>query len=228
MDAYGRVQAKERQATHILDKHPAYALHLSLMDRLFRGCKVLHIIRDGREVVVSMMSARKRLGFGAGEIRGAARDWAGHIRAARRDGESWGPERYMEVRYEELMDRTPELLSDIFRFAELPITPSEIKRIAEEYAIDNKQVSRGDASLNKLRKTPGAIWKTRLSLEERWILDHMADELLRELGYAETGWWKLHATDSIRMCIRIAKARLLNTAGSAWHTWKQPFAQRLI
>lgn len=228
LDAYTRLQATTPKATHIIDKHPAYALHLALMDRLIPGCRVLHIIRDGREVVVSMMSAKRRLGFGAGEIRGATRDWASHIRAARRDGEPWGPERYMEVRYEELMERTPELLAEIFRFAGLSIAPAEIEHIAEEYAIDNKQVSRGDTSLNELRKKPGAIWKAKLGLEERWIMDRMAGDLLQELGYAEPGWWALKWNDKIQLYLGNIRRRILNVAGSTWHSARMPLAQRLL
>lgn len=224
--AYARVQARRPQASHVLDKHPDYALHVELIARLFPTCKVLHIIRDGREVAVSMMSAHQRVGFGAGEIRGAARHWARNLLASRRAGEQLGPDRYMEVRYEDLKaDTAPELLK-IYRFCQLPATPAEAERIAAEYDIQRKQVSRGDTTLNALRDVPGAIWKQELTLEQRWLLDRLAGPLLYELGYGAPGWWALSATEQFLMHFYPFRQRVLRSLGNLKHTWLTPLEQR--
>lgn len=225
-NAYARVLARNTQATHILDKHPAYALYIPVIARLFPAAKVVHIIRDGREVVVSMMSAKRRIGFGEGGINGASRDWARHVALARRDGMALGPDRYLEVRYEELMACTAPGLKDIFRFADLPAGDADIGRIAEEYRIGNNQVSRGDDSLNELRKEPGAIWRNKLGLEERWTMDRMVGHLLREFNRAEAGWWAVKSGDKARMALIHARKRMMNTIGSAVHAWRRPFASR--
>ncbi len=221
-DAYGRLFASHPEATHIIDKHPAYALRLPLICRLFPRCKVLHIIRDGREVAVSMISAKKRIGFGSGEIKGASRDWAQHVRAASASGVALGPGRYMEVRYEDLMARPGPLLKMIFEFAGLPLAANEIDRIARENSINNKQVSSGNAEVNTLRGIPDAIWKTKLSLEERWTMDRMVGDLLRSLGYAEPGWWAVRTGDKAKMALYPSWKKLMNVAGSAKHAWSTP------
>ena len=91
-DVYGRVLARNAQATHILDKHPNYSNHLPMIDRFLPQSRFIHIIRDGREVAVSMMSVRKRVGHSPGEVRGAAREWHRCISNARAYGAKLGPE----------------------------------------------------------------------------------------------------------------------------------------
>lgn len=222
--AYARLAQGNPGATHILDKHPNYALHLPLIIQLYPNAKVIHMVRDGREVVVSMMSAKRRIGFGKGEIHGAARHWAGNLLAAREAGAVLGPERYREVRYEELKADAAKGMKDIFNFCQLPATEAMLQRIAVEYDIRNKQVSRGDPGFNALRDKPDAIWKAKLSLEERWTLDRMAGHLLRELNYATPGWWAVKPGDKARMALLNVRRKLMNTLGSAKHTWVQPMA----
>ncbi len=224
---YDRVLAKAPGASHILDKHPGYSLHIPVIDRVLPNSRFIHILRDGREVAVSMMSAKKRIGFGEGEIRGAAEAWATHVRKAMAEGHKLGPSRYMEVRYEELMERPERILNEIFDFAGLPLPETEILRIATEHAIDKKQVSRGDITLNELRKVPGAIWRNKLSLEERWTMDRMVGDLLVELGFAKPGWWVLKASDKLQMAGYPALKKIGNILGSAKHIISYPLVKRL-
>lgn len=224
-DAYRRLQAGHPLATHVVDKHPNYARQLPLIHRLFPGAKVIQVIRDGREVAASMMSTKKRLGFGHDQVQGAARHWANNITLARRDGQALGPHHYLEVRYEQLRTHTDRHLKTVFDFCALPLADEQVQRIAEENRIENKPVSRGDASHDALRNVPDAIWKAKLSLEQRWTFDRIAGPLLHELGYAKPGWWAMAAGDKGRMAMRNVQRRLLNTLGSAKHAWNQPLAQ---
>ncbi len=227
LNAYERLLGTKPDATHILDKHPDYALHLPLIAQLFPTCKIIHIIRDGREVVVSMMSAKRRIGFGEGKVQGATRHWVRNILAAREAGHKLGPERYMEVRYEELRAHTAKGLQEIFRFAELPADEALSSQIAAANDIEVRQVSRGDKELNQLRNQRGAIWQNKLNLEERWTMDRMAGHLLRSMGYGQGGWWCVKPGDSLRMALLNAGKRCRNTAGSAWHSLVKPMAERL-
>jgi hypothetical protein len=224
---YDRVLTTNPKASHILDKHPAYSLHIPLIDRILPNSRFIHIIRDGREVAISMVSAKKRIGFGAGTIPTASQDWATHVRRAMSEGFKLGPSRYLEVRYEELMERPESRLKQIFDFADLPMPEAEMRRVALEYGIDNKQVSSGDTSLNEIRKHPGAIWRTKLSLEERWIMDRLVGDLLFELGHAEPGWWAISTGDKARMALYPLRKKLMNAAGNAKHALYSPVVTSL-
>lgn len=224
---YARVLERNPEATHIMDKHPGYALHLPLIDRLFPRARILHIIRDGREVAVSMISAKERRGFGEGEIHGAAREWATNVRRARAYGSVLGKERYLEVRYEDLVKDPATHLKKIFHFTSLPISDESIAHIASENALSKKQVSSGDKSLNELRMVPNAIWQNKLSLQQRWTMDQMVGDLLEELCYGKSGWWAVEKGDQVRMRLYPFKQKLLSTIRTTLHTWRTPLVKRL-
>ncbi|MCB0778148.1 MAG: sulfotransferase [Flavobacteriales bacterium] len=198
-NVYGSVLATNPRATHILDKHPNYARQLPLIADLLPNARFIHLIRDGREVVVSALSVNKRVGHSAGELAQASRDWRDFVGAARRDGRMLG-NRYMEVRYEELKNGSPEVLGRIFAHCGLPADTDMVARIHSENHISRKQYSSGDASLNTLRVKPDSIWKERLSLTDRYRMHRWAGALLMELGYAGSDWWASSPTD--RMWVR--------------------------
>ncbi|WKZ66658.1 MAG: sulfotransferase [Flavobacteriales bacterium] len=195
---YERLLSRRPDATHVLDKHPDYCHHLPLMERFMPEARYVHIIRDGREVAVSMISAKRRLGYGAGEVEGAAREWQASVMKARAFGAVIGT-RYLEVRYEELVSDTAAVLSRVFSHFGLFIGAEEVERIAADYHISRKQVSRGDTSLNALRTEQGAIWRSRLSVKQRFILDRVAGDLLSTLGYAQPGWWAMSIMQRIAL-----------------------------
>ena len=226
-DVYERVHARKPEATHVIDKHPNYSNHLPLIDRLLPHCRVIHIIRDGREVVVSMMSARRRIGHSPGEVRSATREWHRCVTNARAYGAELGTDRYLEVRYEDLMRDRENQLRRTFDFCGVPTEDSFIAGLARSNDIQVKQVSGGDASLNALRATPSAIWKLKLSTAERWILDRMAGRLLRSLGYAQDGWWAVGPLDRLRMLPYGLFARIKRSAEALRTIWSTPVEERL-
>ncbi len=91
---YMRAQGKSRWA----DKSPSYALILDYIDALFPTCQVVHIIRDGRDVVAS-----HRDRWGVRSATGAVRSWPLHINKARAWGAIHPGHRYYELRYEALV-----------------------------------------------------------------------------------------------------------------------------
>lgn len=226
-DVYARVLARNPAASHIVDKHPNYANHLPVADRYLPNCKVVHIIRDGREVAVSMMSANERLGHSPGEVRPAAKEWHRCITNAQAYGAQLGAQRYLEVRYEELLSGTAEGLSRVFAFCGLSDEGGLAARIAGELRIDRKPSGRGDQRNNALRHMPGAIWRNRLTLAQRHTFDRSAGALLHRLGYAAPGWWALGPLDRLRMLPRGLLVRGKRSLLALRDIWTQPVDERL-
>ena len=226
-DVYSRVLLRRADATHILDKHPNYSNHLPLIDRLLPKSRFIHIIRDGREVAVSMMSVNKRVGHSPAHVRESAREWHRCVTNARVDGARLGSARYTEIRYEDLKDRTSERFSELLKFCGLATDDGFAARIAKEHDIQVRQVSRGDSGLNALRAQPDRIWKERMSTEQRWIFDRMAGRSLRDLGYAQHGWWATGAGDRLRMLPYGLASRTIRTLKSLRSIWGSPVEEQL-
>jgi hypothetical protein len=93
------------------DKTGTYAMHIDMLDKLFPDCQVVHVIRDGRDVVASH---RKRFGY-VPAVK-ATRKWPVYVGTARAAGQRLGPERYHEVRYETLVTETEPTVRGLLDF----------------------------------------------------------------------------------------------------------------
>ena len=179
VDAVYRAYAEPRGAARWGDKTPRYVLDIPLFDRLFPGSRFVHIVRDGRDVAMSLRSVR----FGPDDPMGAAAFWARRVRAGRSDGARLGPERYAEVRYESLVADPARELRTICDVIDLPWDPAML------------DYHRGvDAALPQDRRSqhrhedrpPTAgmrDWRTQMEPAGVAAFEAVAGDLLDELGY---------------------------------------------
>lgn len=205
---YARVVARKPGAEVVLDKHPHYAAHLPFISHLLPDCKVIHIIRDGRDVAVSTMRTKRLVGHGQGTIEGAAQVWVNRVRQAQRFGEEAGSHRYLEMRYEDLLADTRDGVARVLAFIGTSEAPGYLDHVVDAFHVEKRMVSRGDRDLNALRGVSGAIWERKLVLHERFLFDRLAGSLLSELGYAREGWWKLRWSDGLRLQLWLLRQRV--------------------
>ncbi len=189
---YERVVATNFQATHVLDKHPGYSVHVKDINMLFQAPRFIHMIRDGRDVAVSMVAARRQIGFGTGTIRDSAVAWKKHVRAAQKAKQYQN--RYLEVRYEDLSNAGVSVLKSVFDFCGLSI-PEDVAAIVNAHQFD-KMKSNRSSPLNDIQAPQGhyrkgkvGSWRKELAPMQKYLFDEIAGNLLSELGYAENGWW---------------------------------------
>ena len=101
------VYADERGKPRWGDKTPMYMQNLRLLERLFPDALFVHLIRDGRDAALSFLSMPKGLmtetWMQPRNVAGFACQWRTEVKAAQRLGRRVGAERYLEVRYEELV-----------------------------------------------------------------------------------------------------------------------------
>jgi hypothetical protein len=191
--SYQKVLELNPHASHILDKHPQYAFHVDEINLFIPRSRFIHVIRDGRDVAVSMVSARKHIGYGTGNIKDSAEAWKCHVLEARTASKFKG--RYMEVRYEDLLENGSDVLSRVFQFCNLDITDSKTRDIYENHHFSKMKSRRQHADRRArthvafFRKGKAGAWKDDMSDRERYIFDRDAGKLLEELQYGEKGWW---------------------------------------
>ncbi len=93
------------------DDTPRNALYLRELSRVFPDLRVIHMVRDGRDVARSY----SRLGW-VPSRRLALHLWFEHVNIARRTGRALGPERYREVVFERLIEDPERELRGIVEF----------------------------------------------------------------------------------------------------------------
>lgn len=94
------------------DKTPRYIHDLPRLHRLFPSARFLHIIRDGRDVCLSL----RHVGWHGRTTYEIAEYWSRAIRAGADFGRRVGPSVYREVAYEDLVLNTESALRGVCEF----------------------------------------------------------------------------------------------------------------
>jgi len=176
------------------DKTPPYVFEMPLVRQIFPDARFVHLIRDGRDVALSM---REKAWWGPKSMAETAAWWTHTILTARAHG-SGAPD-YLEVRYEDLVQDPEATLRRICAFIELPWTAAMLRYY--EHAGDRLQELTGFRSetgeyistervrdLHTLTREPPdpsriGAWRTGLDSSEVRQFELLAGPLLGELGY---------------------------------------------
>ncbi len=178
---YARRAGKVRWA----DKTPLYALSLDFIDSLFPTCQVVHVIRDGRDVVASH---RDRWGYAAAVK--AVRKWPRYVYAARAGGAVMTPGRYHEVRYEDLVNESEKTLRELLAFLDEPWDPVVLEHDRRPHDVP-EHYRRLASSRRRTAGEAGPIYRSRVGAHRReldpllrLLVRVVAGPALRELGYS--------------------------------------------
>ena len=99
------------------DKTPLNVLDIRAIEGIFPASQYIHIFRDPRAVALSTVkAARTSPGIRESTFADSARRWTNSVRNARALGRRVGSKRYHEVRYEDLVSRPEEVLTNVCRF----------------------------------------------------------------------------------------------------------------
>jgi hypothetical protein len=178
-DLHGRGKGKRL----VGEKTPRYVRHLPTLTQLWPHSKVVHLIRDGRDVALSLLDwSRDDRGGGRfptwneDPLTTAAHVWEWNVRLGREAGAPLGPERYYELRYEALT-ADPELeCAKLCSFLGVPYDPAMLRFHEGQMRSRN----RGP----RLPVTAGLRrWREQLEPSAIARFEAASGDLLKELGY---------------------------------------------
>src|SRR5918996_5486464 len=189
--AYMEQQGKPRWG----EKTPTYVQKMKLIQRALPEARFVHVIRDGRDVALSVLDRTVR-DLTAADV---ARRWKKKITKAREDSPKL--RYYTEVRYEDLIGDTEPVLRRVCEFIKLDFDPEmlayhersseRLKEMARVLPGDGRaqhlSVERRMATHAMTTKPPSADrvarWRTQMSASDRAAFEEVAGTLLAELGY---------------------------------------------
>ena len=182
-DLYGQAQGKSL----VGDKTPRYVRRIGTLHALWPHARFVHIIRDGRDVCMSILNwekAERALGrfspWGEDQVTMAAVWWEWHVRLGKEDGGSLAPNLYHEVRYEELVSSPAKTCETLCDFLDLPYDDAMLKF----HEGRTKMKPGRDAKRAWLPITFGLReWSEQMSAEDLERFEAAAGDLLEELGY---------------------------------------------
>jgi len=174
--AYADAHGKRRWG----DKTPGYSIELPLISELFPEAVFVHLIRDGRNVALSLMEVpRPPRSFAE-----AAQVWRYRVSKGRADGAALGERRYLELRYEALVDDPESALKQICALTSLDYTPSMLDYHREDPAASVPERNWGHHRNLASPPTPGLRdWRDRMSDADQQLFEAVAGDELSALGY---------------------------------------------
>ncbi len=187
-----------------LEKTPSNALYLREITQLLPDCRIIHVLRDPRDVVASLLAASNSWGrsWAPRNARRAVRTWIQHVGRAREASRSLPAWQYLEIRYEDLYADPGRVLQNCAAFLGLEwsdeqlaaaILANEPTRAVKEnggspIAIGGALGARfGSAFVEPagfVRKAKVGSWKTDLSIADKACIWSLARKQMAENGYA--------------------------------------------
>ena len=153
------------------DKTPLYVIAMPLLAELFPQSRFIHIVRDPRDCALSSMRA-----WGNSPLR-TGQEWADCVRTARRDGPALGAERYVELRYEDLVSDVVGVLGRLFDFLGID-TPPDVGAFGR--VPENVGDARGE---RRVVADNYGKWRNRMDESLRRRLEGVCGEVMAAAGY---------------------------------------------
>lgn len=177
------------------DKTPVYGQHMRAIEQLLPEAHFIHLIRDGRDVALSL----RPLWFSPSQdIAALARAWRRQVSTARAQGQRC--RHYLEVRYEALVADPPAVLRQVCAFCGLDYHPQMehyYQRAPERLREHQSRVrANGTVLVTQAQRhaqqqltthppNPRRIlaWKQAMPRDEQRQFERAAGPLLEALGY---------------------------------------------
>lgn len=184
-----------------VEKTPSHALFMEEISLCLPRARFVHLLRDPRDVVASLLAASRSWGrdWAPPDARRAAELWRAHVEAVR--GARIPDERIREVRYEQLWDRPGGILEELAEFLGIEWDRADLSRAVEENRFDAARRGKGTAIPKKgefgdrdgpvvkepegfLRRGAPGGWHDDLGWWDRFWIKRVAGETMKKVGYA--------------------------------------------
>jgi len=175
----------------IVEKSPSHLYAIKLIQEIFPGARFIHVLRDGRDVCVSVRAATQswmpdwKKTFG-GSMTASAKSWHDAVRRARNEGKILG-DRFLEVRYEELRTDPIPNYKKMFDFCDIPYDDAILQAIFAKTDFD-LNFKGGEGNFRR----GGRIgdWQTHFGLMDAYHFQRATGKMLVETGHAvDEKWW---------------------------------------
>jgi hypothetical protein len=179
MDDVARQQGVDRW----IDSTPTNIPHLLRLQRDFPDARIVHIIRDGRDVALSLhkkgwsrpLPWQKRKSLLA-----AGLYWEWIVRKGRRYGELLGPN-YLEVRYEDLVRQPAQVLPTLGAFLRHNLDYRRIQKVS--IGSMKTPLTSFEDELGTGKFNPAGRWRDKFPADQLAQFEQLVGKYLQELGY---------------------------------------------
>jgi len=190
--------AQKQGVKRWIDSTPTNIPHMQRIVKEFPDARIVHIIRDGRDVALSLDKRewsrplpwdKKKSLLAAGIY------WEWIVRKGRKYGAMLSSN-YLEVRYEELVSDPRKSLARVSEFIQHDLDYERILR-ASVGSVKNPLTSFKE-DLNDGRFSPVGRWKNKFPPAQLVCFERLVGDYLLELGYPLSGTGQLNHSLSVK------------------------------
>ena len=175
------------EGKRVAEKTPHNLLHMGMLGRLYHRARFIHIVRDGRAVSASLVRQRwmdpatKEPIWYCKDLEGASRYWVDVVASVRQQA-AQVPGRYLEVRYEDLVQEPRTAMRQVLAFLGEPWSEDVLSHEESQVVLSELEASTEavKAPINLLAVNR---WRSQLSEHDLGKMDDRAGALLERLGY---------------------------------------------
>ena len=172
--------AASKGKTRFGDKTPVYVLAITPIARLLPESKFVHVVRDGRDSALSY----KEVPWGPKTIDEAAFRWRRAVNKARKAARKIGPDRYLELRYEDLVSDPSRVVHTVCTFVDIPFETGMLnyfERADQVTALMRHPQTR--AGIYKPISSGMRDWRSQMSTADVSRFEAIAGSALADYGY---------------------------------------------
>lgn len=223
-----KVAENKPGASYILEKTPAHVAFAEDILALFPDAFFIHLIRDPRAVVASLLAASRGWasdisGIGVAE---ACEIWVRSVQNGQRIASLTGG--YAEVQYEDLLRDGPAALQRVFECIGNPVSLSQCEEFVAQCSFEAVRPRSGegqDLAIPKLpsdffRRGKSDSWRQDLTATQIALTEALTGPVMRPLGYPADRGAEVRTQGAV-VAARVRKAASWRLARLARRLWVQ-------
>ncbi|MCH9661568.1 MAG: sulfotransferase [Bacteroidetes bacterium] len=149
------------------DKTPEYLYDLPVLHQLYPEAQYIHVVRDGRDVALSEFGRY----FGEKNTYKAAVEWRDTILLVKDFLKGLPPNRFIEIRYEDLLAEPAEVFHMLTKFLKIKDEDGQLKKYID------------DTISNEIDANNSFKWKSKLSESKNRVFEQVACDILKSYRY---------------------------------------------
>lgn len=191
LDAIFSQLAEHNRMSRWGDKTPGYNSDLPLLLRLFPNAQFIHVVRDGRDVALSI----PKTSFGPTNACETAMQWKPALRAIEAFSRTLRADQFFELRYEDLIEQPVTRLMEIAGFLGIDDSDRRLAGYLEAHVRD------------EVRAANSEKWRRELSAADIERFEGVAGDTLARFGYSLVYRGNARRVSAVEQAIWRARAR---------------------
>ena len=193
------------------DKTPSYVSYIPHIDRLFPEALFVHVIRDGRDTVLS--AREKWEGRHHLDSYYLLQRWVENVIAGRRNGRLLGQGRYLEIHYEDLVAQPAESVRQLCDFLGETFRPAMLDHTQQFQEMNT--VGGHPEVRRPIFSTSAGRWRREMAPFDRKLAHHLAGPTLHAFGYPTPNPEPWKVRERLRLLLLNIRYRLFAAARRA-------------